>query len=87
MNTKPISIPPYRMALAELKELKAHLKNFLDKGFIRPTISPWGAQVLFVKKKDRSSIMCIDYCQLTRLQLRINTLFLGYMICFINSTG
>ncbi|KAH0680772.1 hypothetical protein KY284_021857 [Solanum tuberosum] len=54
-NTQPISILPYRMALAELKELKAQLKDFLDKGFIQPSISPWGAPVLFVKKKDGAS--------------------------------
>ena len=53
-GTKPISIPPYRMAPAELRELKAQLEELLSKGFIRPSISPWGALVLFVKKKDGS---------------------------------
>ena len=48
----PISLPPYRMAPAELKELKAQLQELVDGGFIRPSISPWGAPVLFVKKKD-----------------------------------
>ena len=47
-------IPPYWMARAELQELKAQLKDLLDKGFIRPCISPWCALVLFVKKKDGS---------------------------------
>ncbi|WRX26222.1 Reverse transcriptase domain - like 10 [Theobroma cacao] len=51
-GTTPISIPLYRMALAELKELKVQLQDFVDKGFICPSISPWGALVLFVKKKD-----------------------------------
>ncbi|XP_070017013.1 uncharacterized protein [Nicotiana sylvestris] len=51
-DTQPISIPPYRMAPAELKELKAQLKDLLNKGFIRPNTSPWGAPVLFVRKKD-----------------------------------
>ena len=60
-DTQPISIPPYRMAPTELKELKEQLKDLLDKGFIRPSISPWGAPVLFVKKKDGSLRMCIDY--------------------------
>ena len=60
-NTQPISIPPYRMAPAELKELKEQLKDLLDKGFIRPSISPWGVPVLFIKKKDGSLKMCIDY--------------------------
>ena len=50
-DTLPISIPPYRMAPAELKELKVQLKHFLDKDFIQPSISPWFAPVLFVKKK------------------------------------
>ena len=51
-DINPISIPPYRMDPVELKELKAQLKDLLDKGFIRPSISPWGAPVLFLKKKD-----------------------------------
>ena len=50
----PISMPPYRMAPAELKELKEHLQELLDKCFIRPSTSLWGAPVLFVKKKDGS---------------------------------
>ena len=53
-STNPISIAPYRMAPAELKELKAQLQGLLDKGFIRLSTSPWGAPVLFVKKKDGS---------------------------------
>ena len=51
LGTEPISIPPYRMAPAELRELKAQLEELLSKGFIRPSISPWGAPVFFVKKK------------------------------------
>ena len=66
-GTKTISIPPYRMALAELRELKAQLEQLLSKGFIRPSISPWGAPVLFVKKKDGSLRLCIDYRQLNRV--------------------
>ena len=61
-GTEPISIPPYRMAPAELRELKAQLEELLSKGFIRPSISPWGAPVLFVKKKKNGSLrLCIDY--------------------------
>ncbi|WRX31630.1 hypothetical protein QQP08_024117 [Theobroma cacao] len=63
-STAPISIPPYRMAPAELKELKVQLQDLVDKGFIRPSISPWGAPVLLVKKKDGTLRLCIDYCQL-----------------------
>ncbi|WMV29770.1 hypothetical protein MTR67_023155 [Solanum verrucosum] len=81
-NTQPISIPPYRMAPPELKELKCQLKDLLDKGFIRPSISPWDAPVLFVKKNDGALRMCIDYWQLNKVNIknkyplpRINDLF------------
>ena len=60
-GAEPISIPPYIMAPADLKELKAQLEELLSKGFIRPSTSPWGALVLFVKKKDGSLRLCIDY--------------------------
>ncbi|XP_069147666.1 uncharacterized protein [Solanum lycopersicum] len=69
-GTRPISIPPYRMAPAELKELKEQLRDLLSKGFIRPSVSPWGAPVLFVKKKDGSMRMCIDYRQLNKVTIR-----------------
>ena len=59
-STRPISIPPYRMSPAELRELKAQLTELLGKGFIRPSASPWDAPILFVKKKDGSFRMCID---------------------------
>ena len=58
------------MAPAKLKELKAQLKDLLDKGFIRPNISPWGDQVLFIKKKDGSLRMCIDYRQLNKVTFK-----------------
>ena len=67
LGATPISIAPYRMAPMELKELKKHLEELLDKGFIRPSTSPWGAPVLFVKKKDGSLRLCIDYRQLNRI--------------------
>ena len=69
-GTEPISIPPYRMAPAELRELKAQLEELLSKGFIRPSISPWGAPILFVKKKDGSLRLCIDYRRLNRVTIR-----------------
>ena len=53
-RTNPISKVPYRMAPIELKELKVQLQELLDEGFIKPSVSPWGAPVLFVKKNDRS---------------------------------
>ncbi|KAG8477742.1 hypothetical protein CXB51_027589 [Gossypium anomalum] len=65
-ETTPISVTPYRMAPAELKELKTQLQELLDKGFIRPSMSPWGAPVLFVKKKDGPLRLCMDYRQLNR---------------------
>ena len=61
LGTTPISRAPYRMAPTELKELKTQLHELLDKGFIRPSVSPWGSLVLFVKKKDGTLWMCIDY--------------------------
>ncbi|KAL0293197.1 UNVERIFIED_CONTAM: Transposon Ty3-G Gag-Pol polyprotein [Sesamum angustifolium] len=66
----PISITPYRMAPLELKELKKQLEELLDKGFMRPSISPWGALELFVKKKDGSMRLCIDYRQLNRITIK-----------------
>nr|XP_012466477.1 unnamed protein product [Gossypium raimondii] len=69
-GTAPISIPPYRMSPTELKELKVQLQDLLDRGFIRPSISPWGAPVLFVKKKDGSVRLCIDYRQLNKLKVK-----------------
>ena len=69
-GTRPISIPPYRMAPVELKELKAQLQELLNKGFIRTGASPWGAPVLFVKKKDGSFRMCIDYRQLNKVTIK-----------------
>ncbi|KAA3473724.1 DNA/RNA polymerases superfamily protein [Gossypium australe] len=69
-GTAPVSIAPYRMAPKELVELKAQIQELLDRGFIRPSISPWGAPVLFVKKKDGSMWMCIDYRQLNKLTIK-----------------
>ena len=69
-GTEPLSIPPYRMAPAELRELKAQLEELLSKGFIRSSISPWGAPVLFVKKKDGSLRLCIDCRQLNRVTIQ-----------------
>ncbi|XP_069145651.1 uncharacterized protein [Solanum lycopersicum] len=70
MGTRPISIPPYRMAPAMLRELKDQLQELLGKGFIRPSASPWGAPVLFVKKKDESFRMCIDYRKLKKVTIK-----------------
>src|SRR4029450_4705582 len=69
-GTAPISMVPYRMALAELKELKDQLQELLDKGFVRPSTSPWGAPVLFSKKKDGSLRLCIDYRKLNQATVK-----------------
>ena len=66
----PISKTPYRMALVEFKELKIQFQELLDKGFIRPSVSPWGALVLFVNKKDGSMRLCIDYRELNKVTVR-----------------
>ncbi|XP_049378101.1 uncharacterized protein LOC125842853 [Solanum stenotomum] len=65
-DTQPISIPPYRMAPTERKELKEQLKDLLDRGFIRLSISIWGAPGLFVRKKDGSLRVRINYRQLNK---------------------
>ena len=71
-GTVPISRAPYRMDSTELKELKSQLQELLDKGFIRPSVSPWGAPVLFVKKKDGNLRMCIDYWQINKVTVKNN---------------
>ncbi|GKD11338.1 putative reverse transcriptase domain-containing protein, partial [Tanacetum coccineum] len=78
----PVARAPYRLAPSEIEELSAQLQELSEKGFIIPSSSPWGAPVLFFKKKDGSFRMCIDYRELNKLTvknryplLRINDLF------------
>ncbi|GJV24488.1 retrotransposon protein, putative, ty3-gypsy subclass [Tanacetum coccineum] len=66
----PVARAPYRLAPSELQELSTQLQELSDKGFIRPSSSPWGAPVLFVKKKDGSFWMCIDYRELNKLTVK-----------------
>ncbi|GJV92564.1 putative reverse transcriptase domain-containing protein [Tanacetum coccineum] len=66
----PVAKSPYRLAPSEMEELSGQLKELQDKGFIRPSSSPWGAPVLFVKKKDGSFRMCIDYIELNKLTVK-----------------
>ncbi|GJR77501.1 putative reverse transcriptase domain-containing protein [Tanacetum coccineum] len=66
----PVARAPYRLAPAEMKELAEQLKELSDKGFIRPSSSPWGAPILFVKKKYGSFRMCIDYRELNKLTVK-----------------
>ena len=69
-GTSPISMTPHRMEPVELQELRVQLQELLDKGFIRPSTSPWGAPVLFAKKKDKTLRLCIDYRQLNRVTIK-----------------
>jgi hypothetical protein len=69
-GTTPISKRPYRMPLNELAELKIQLQDLLDKGYIRPSASPWGCPALFVKKKDNSSRLCVDYRPLNAVTIK-----------------
>ena len=69
-GTSPISMTPHRMTPVELQELRVQLQELLDKGFIRPSTSPWGASVLFAKKKDKTLRLCIDYRQLNKVTIK-----------------
>nr|GEV42438.1 retrotransposable element Tf2 [Tanacetum cinerariifolium] len=66
----PVAQAPYRLASSEMHELSYQLQELADRGFIRPSTSPWGAPVLLVKKKDRSFKMCIDYRELNKLTVK-----------------
>jgi hypothetical protein len=69
-GTTPISKAPYKMSPVELKELKIQLQGLLDKGYIHPSISPWGCSALFVEKKDRELRLCVDYSPLNAVTIR-----------------
>ncbi|KAF5774952.1 putative nucleotidyltransferase, Ribonuclease H [Helianthus annuus] len=69
-GANPVTKSPYRLAPSEMRELSSQLQELLDKGLIRPSTSPWGAPVLFVKKKDGSFRMCIDYRELNKLTIK-----------------
>ncbi|MCI35357.1 RNA-directed DNA polymerase (Reverse transcriptase), partial [Trifolium medium] len=69
-GTSPISMAPYRMSAAELEKLKEQLEELLEKRFVRPIVSPWGAPVLLVKKKDGCMRLCIDYRQLNKATIK-----------------
>nr|GEX67478.1 putative reverse transcriptase domain-containing protein [Tanacetum cinerariifolium] len=72
----PVARTPYRLAPTELQELFTQLQELFDKGFIRPSSLPWGAPVLFVKKKDESFRICIDYYKLNKLTVKNRYLLL-----------
>ena len=69
-GTRPVSMAPYRMSASELSELKKQLEELLEKKFVRPSVSPWGAPVLLVKKKDGSMRLCVDYRQLNKVTIK-----------------
>ena len=69
-GTSPISIEPYRMSTLELRELKKQLEELLENQFIRPSVSPWGAPELLVKKKDDNMRLCVDYRQLNKVMIK-----------------
>jgi hypothetical protein len=82
LDSAPVSKAPYRMSLPELTELKIQLQELLDKEYIRPSVSPWGAPILFVKNKDGNLRLCIDYRQMKKMTIknkyplpRINDMF------------
>ena len=66
---RPVTMTQHRMAPVELQELRVQLQELLDKRFIRPSTSPWGAPVLFAKKKGKTLRLCIDYRQLNRVMI------------------
>jgi hypothetical protein len=74
MELKPGAAPiyktPYRMATPELVELKEHIKELLEEGFIHPSSSPWGAPVIFVPKKDGTQRLCVDYRALDKVSVK-----------------
>jgi hypothetical protein len=69
-GTAPISKRPHRMPPKELAELKIQLQEVLNKGYIRPSSSPWGCPALFVKKKDDSLRLCVDYRPLNAVTIK-----------------
>jgi len=73
----PVSMAPYRMAPAELAELKKQIEDLLEKKFIWPSASPWRASILLIKKKDDSSRLCVDYRQLNKLTIAEYRRFAG----------
>ena len=66
----PNSKAPYRLNILELNELKLQLQELIEKNYVRPSVSPWGAPILFVKKKDDISCLCTDYCKLHKMKIK-----------------
>jgi hypothetical protein len=66
----PVSNTPYKMSTPKLKELQMHIEELLKKGYVCPSVSPWGAPVLFVKKKYGTLRLCIDFIQLNKVTVK-----------------
>jgi hypothetical protein len=84
-GTAPVSKRSYRMPPNELAELKAQLQDLLEKGFIRPSSSPWRCPAIFVKKKDQTLRMCVDYRPLNEVTIKNKYPLLGSISYLINS--
>jgi hypothetical protein len=69
-GTAPIYKTPFRMTTPELAELKEHIRELVEKGFIRRSLSPWGAPVIFVPKKDGTQRLCVDYRALNKVTVK-----------------
>jgi hypothetical protein len=69
-GTVPIAKAPYKMSPVEMKELKIQLQGLLDKGYIRPSTSPWGCSALFVERKDKEPRLCVDYQPLNAVTIK-----------------
>jgi hypothetical protein len=70
LGTELIARSPYQMSTPELQELKMQLKELLDLGLIHPSVSPWGAPIIFIRKKDGLWRLCIDYRQLNKATIK-----------------
>jgi len=66
----PVSKAPYQMNILEINEIKYQLQELLDKKYTRPSVSPWGASILFVRKKDETLRLCIYYRQLNKMKIK-----------------
>lgn len=88
INLKPGTVPiakrPYRMVVDELEELKTQIEDLQEKRFIRPSSSPWGSPVLFVKKKDGTARLCVNYRALIDVTIKNKYPLLALMICLIS---
>jgi hypothetical protein len=83
-GTAPVAKAPYKISLVEMKELKVQLQGLLDKGYIHPSMSPWGCSTLFVEKKDRELHLCVDYRLLNAVTIKNKYFFHTLTSCLIN---